>query len=127
MSNSKISALTSATTPLAGTETLPIVQGGAPTKQVSVANLTAGRNVSTANIFAVSPDGTKQISFVPGNATNQILGDYNSGGNIPLQIGLYTIPTMLTFETTGNVTVKNNFIQGTAAKGFNFTANTPAA
>jgi hypothetical protein len=32
MSNSKISALTSATTPLAGTETLPIVQSGATVK-----------------------------------------------------------------------------------------------
>lgn len=45
MANTKISALTSATTPLAGTETLPVVQSGV-TKQVSVANLTAGRSVS---------------------------------------------------------------------------------
>ena len=48
MSDSKISALTSATTPLAGTETLPIVQSST-TKQVSVANLTAGRSVSMAD------------------------------------------------------------------------------
>jgi hypothetical protein len=48
MSNSKISALASATTPLAGTETLPIVQSST-TKQVSVANLTAGRAVSFLN------------------------------------------------------------------------------
>lgn len=39
MANSKISALTSATTPLAGTETLPIVQGGATVK-ATVANVT---------------------------------------------------------------------------------------
>lgn len=45
MSNSKITALTSATTPLAGTEVLPIVQSST-TKQVSVANLTAGRDVT---------------------------------------------------------------------------------
>ena len=45
MSNSKISALTSATTPLAGTEVLPVVQSST-TKQVSVANLTAGRAVT---------------------------------------------------------------------------------
>ena len=45
MPNSKISALPSATTPLAGTETLPIVQGGI-TEQVSVANLTAARAVT---------------------------------------------------------------------------------
>ena len=48
MSNSKISALTSATTPLAGTETLPIVQSST-TKQVSVANLTAGRAISASS------------------------------------------------------------------------------
>lgn len=45
MSNSKISALTSASTPLAGTEVLPIVQSST-TKQVSVANLTAGRAIT---------------------------------------------------------------------------------
>jgi hypothetical protein len=45
MSDKKISALPAATTPLAGTEVLPIVQGGT-TDQVSVANLTAGRPVS---------------------------------------------------------------------------------
>ena len=67
MANSKISALTSATTPLAGTETLPIVQSSA-TKQVSVANLTAGRTQTS-----------------------------------------------------------NGIVQGTAATGYNFTANTPAS
>lgn len=45
MADTKISALTAATTPLAGTEVLPIVQGGV-TKKVSVADLTAGRAVS---------------------------------------------------------------------------------
>ncbi len=73
MANTKISALTAATTPLAGTEVLPIVQSGSTVK-VSVANLTAGRAVASA------------------------------GG-----------------------TFSDNFVQGTAAKGVNFTANTPAA
>jgi hypothetical protein len=73
MADKKISALTGATTPLAGTEVLPIVQGGA-TVNVSVANLTAGRAVAMA------------------------------GGSF-----------------TDNIT------QSTAAKGINFTANTPAA
>lgn len=44
MADAKISALTSATTPLAGTEVVPIVQSGTTVK-VSVANLTAGRVV----------------------------------------------------------------------------------
>jgi hypothetical protein len=49
MADKKISALPAATTPLAGTEVLPIVQGGT-TDQVSVANLTAGRAVSAAQL-----------------------------------------------------------------------------
>lgn len=73
MADKKISALTGASTPLAGTEVLPIVQSGATVK-VSVANLTVGRAVATA------------------------------GGSF-----------------TDNIT------QSTAAKGVNFTANTPAA
>jgi hypothetical protein len=47
MADKKISQLTGATTPLAGTEELPLVQGGV-TKKSSVANLTAGRPISTA-------------------------------------------------------------------------------
>jgi hypothetical protein len=55
MSNKKISQLSAATTPLAGTETLPIVQSGA-TVNVSVSNLTAGRSVGLgSNSSVVSP------------------------------------------------------------------------
>jgi len=49
MADVKISALPASTTPLAGTEVLPIVQS-ATTRQVSVANLTAGRAVSALSI-----------------------------------------------------------------------------
>jgi len=73
MADLKISQLNPATTPLAGTEVLPIVQSGSTVK-VSVANLTAGRAVATAG-------------------------------------GSFT----------------DNYTQGIAAKGINFTANTPAA
>jgi hypothetical protein len=51
MADKTISALTGATTPLAGTEVLPIVQGGSTVK-VSVANLTAGRPVSATSLTA---------------------------------------------------------------------------
>jgi hypothetical protein len=44
MADVKISGLPASTTPLAGTEVLPIVQGGT-TKQVSVTNLTSGKTV----------------------------------------------------------------------------------
>lgn len=51
MADKKISALTAATTPLAGSEVLPIVQGGSTVK-VSVGNLTAGRAVSAQSLTA---------------------------------------------------------------------------
>jgi hypothetical protein len=68
MADTKISALTASTTPLAGTEVLPIVQSST-TKQVSVANLTAGRAVSAASLaLTTSPlpttsGGTALTSF----------------------------------------------------------------
>lgn len=49
MADTKISALTGATTPLAGTEVVPLVQSST-TKNVSVANLTAGRDISCAGL-----------------------------------------------------------------------------
>ena len=45
MADKKISQLTAATTPLAGTEVLPIVQGGSTVK-VSIDNVTKGRTVN---------------------------------------------------------------------------------
>lgn len=72
MANSKISALPVASTPLAGTEVLPVVQGGI-TEQVSVANLTAGRAVSAASLaLTTSPlpatsGGTGQTSYAVGD------------------------------------------------------------
>jgi hypothetical protein len=68
MADVKISGLPASTTPLAGTEVLPIVQGGA-TKQVSIANVTAGRAVSAASLaLTTSPlpttsGGTALTSF----------------------------------------------------------------
>ena len=51
MADQKISQLSSATAPLAGTEVLPIVQNGSTVK-VSVANLTAGRDVGVSELTA---------------------------------------------------------------------------
>lgn len=57
MADKTISALPASTTPLVGTEVLPIVQGGT-TKQVSVDNLTAGKAVSAASLsLTTSPLG----------------------------------------------------------------------
>ena len=73
MADKKISALTSATTPLAGTEVLPIVQSSATVK-VAVSDLTAGRAVSAASLtlttpLAVANGGTGITSFGNGVAT----------------------------------------------------------
>jgi hypothetical protein len=62
MANVKISNLTAATTPVAGTEVLPIVQSGATVK-VSIANLTAGRSVSATGLaLAGSTSGTVTLA-----------------------------------------------------------------
>lgn len=53
MADKKISQLTGASTPLAGTEVLPIVQGGSTVK-VSAADVTAGRAVSAASMTVSS-------------------------------------------------------------------------
>lgn len=63
MADKKISQLTSSTTPLAGSEVLPIVQGGSTVK-VAVSNLTAGRTVAAdfLNVggFALAPWGASE-------------------------------------------------------------------
>ena len=57
MADLKISQLPAATTPLAGTEVLPIVQGGS-TVQVSVNNLTTGKAVSASTVTATTVTAT---------------------------------------------------------------------
>jgi hypothetical protein len=79
MADTKISALPASTTPLAGTEVLPIVQSGS-TKQVSVANLTAGRDVSTANIVVsgiTAGTGNKIFFDTTGEASSNNIGTVN--------------------------------------------------
>jgi hypothetical protein len=85
MSNSKISALTGATTPLAGTEVLPIVQSGT-TKQVSVANLTAGRTQTSNGIVqGTSATGYNFTANTPTSGmTSQLLNWYEEGNWTPI-------------------------------------------
>lgn len=58
MADKKISELTASTTPLAGTEVLPVVQSGV-SKKVSVDNLTAGKSVPASKV--VVADGTDAL------------------------------------------------------------------
>ena len=57
MADLKISQLPAATTPLAGTEVLPIVQGGSTVK-VAVNDLTAGKAVSASTVSATTVTAT---------------------------------------------------------------------
>lgn len=57
MADLKISQLPAATTPLAGSEVLPIVQSGT-TVQVSVDNLTAGKAISATTVTATTVTAT---------------------------------------------------------------------
>ena len=85
MADTKISGLPASTTPLAGTEELPIVQSGV-TKKVSVANLTAGRAISatqltltTGNLVIGTSGKGIDFSATPGAGTSELLADYEEG------------------------------------------------
>jgi hypothetical protein len=99
MADKKISALTGASTPLAGTEVLPIVQSGATVK-VSVADLTAGRAISATAVtastgnFVVGTSGQGiDFSATPGAGTSELLNDYEEGTWTPAVIGSSTAGT----------------------------------
>jgi hypothetical protein len=109
MADTKISALTASTTPLAGTEVLPIVQGGV-TKQVSVANLTAGRAISateltltTGNLIVSNGKGI-DFSATPGTGTSELLADYEEGTFTPTATQGTSAPTLTYTLRSGKYT-----------------------
>jgi hypothetical protein len=97
MADTKISALPASTVPLAGTEVLPIVQSST-TKQVSVANLTAGRAISatqitltTGNVIVASGQGIDfSATSHPAGMTSELLADYEEGTWTPILGGSAT-------------------------------------
>lgn len=112
MADAKISALTSATTPIAGTEVLPIVQSGATVK-------IASDDLTVKNIRSNATSGILQITG-PAAASTRVVTVPNANWTAA------RIDAAQSF--TGDQTLATgNIIQGTAAKGVNFTANTPAA
>jgi len=68
MADKKISQLSAATTPLAGTEVLPVVQGGSTVK-VSAADVTAGRAVSALTYTSTATTGTAPFTV---SSTTQV-------------------------------------------------------
>ena len=96
MADKKISALTAASTPLAGTEVLPIVQSGATVK-VAVSDLTAGRAISATSVtastgnFVVGTSGQGvDFSATPGTGTSELFADYEEGTWTPTVDGSTT-------------------------------------
>jgi hypothetical protein len=135
MADTKISALTASTTPLAGTEVLPIVQSGT-TKQVSVANLTAGRAMSATSIAlngaaaAPTPAFIRNGSFScsPFGADKQMatFGAYNddlTNGGFVLRALITDVPTEIARGGLAGLTVTSgNLVIGTSGKGIDFSA-----
>jgi hypothetical protein len=143
MADLKISQLTGATTPLAGTEELPIVQSSS-TKKVAVSNLTAGRAVSmgtlevtgastklSSEVFRTSATSFMRIAGGSAVATGAtILAFGESHASAPGRLSLNAVGAgyaelgsgdgayNLRLSSTGDATVSNgNLIIGTAGKG----------
>lgn len=150
MADKKISALPPASTPLAGTEVLPIVQGGT-TDQVSVENLTAGRTVKASKlllntnsnpnnsqlmVYGISDfdSAAATIANIYGNGTfiggwgqgNYMVSGGPSNGfgmvsQVDLVFGVSGGTEVFRATTAGNIKMK------TAGTGIDFSANTHAA
>jgi hypothetical protein len=108
MADTKISALTAATTPLAGTEVLPIVQSGVTVK-VAVSNLTAGRDIAATSLTtaviqaASSAGGTLKNS----GGTAQMQWGSGGGSNLSLEVATNINPAnaAVNISPTGTGTV----------------------
>lgn len=98
MADSKISALPASTTPLAGTEVLPIVQSSA-TKQVTVANLTAGRAVATGALTVTGDATLSTGNIVIGTSGKGV----TTGSAISLGLGTNGSTTQAVLDTSGNL------------------------
>lgn len=140
MADKKISALTAATTPLAGTEVLPIVQSGVTVK-VPVSDLTAGRTVAASKLeVSNTASGGVLASFSSGwsNTNVYIQGSGVTGAGIinvtnnavtaglPLEVQANGVKTF-SCDTAGNLTPVGNLVIGTAGKGIDFSADPSAA
>lgn len=89
MADTKISALPSATTPLAGTELLPIVQGGATTKVAASAfqaPLVSGTNIKTINGNSLLGSGDLAVSASAAGSITQV--QFNDAGAFGGDVGL---------------------------------------
>ena len=110
MADTKISALPAASTPLTGSEVVPLNQSGV-TSNVTVANLTAGRSVSASDYVMstgnlVPSTAAKGINFTANTPaagmTSQLLNWYEEGTWTPNQGSGLTV--VGSFSSTGTYT-----------------------
>ena len=107
MANTKISALTSASTPLAGTEVLPIVQSGATVK-------VASNDLTVRNVRANATTGILQVTG-PAAASTRVM-------TVP-DANFTAARTDAAQSFTGNQTLSTgNLVIGTSGKGIDFSA-----
>lgn len=107
MADTKISALTGATTPLAGTEVLPIVQGGVTVK-------VATNDLTVRNVRANATTGILQVAG-PANATTRVMTTPNAN--------FTAARTDAAQSLTGDQTLATgNLVLGTSGKGIDFSA-----
>lgn len=112
MADKKISALTAATTPLDGTEVLPIVQSGA-TKKV------ANNDLRPRQIQSNATSGVLQI-VGPAAAATRVMTTPDANFTVAR--------TDAANSFSGNQTLSDgNLVVGTAGKGIDFSANAHAA
>ena len=112
MADTKTSALPSATTPLTGTEVLPIVQSSTTVKVTN-------NDLRPKQIQSNATSGVLQVAG-PGASATRVMTTPDANFTVAR--------TDAANSFTGNQTLSTgNLIQGTASKGINFTANTGAA
>jgi hypothetical protein len=146
MADKKISQLTGATTPLAGTEVLPIVQGG-NTVKVAVSDLTAGRAVSASSlssttkvsakiatsgtfyrVYEILATGGSAIGEISYSDTNDTMRIANLSNFANTSMTFYNNGSdRLEILPNGNIkAIAQDFVVGTAGRGIDFSANTGA-
>lgn len=150
MADTKISALTAATTPLAGTEVVPIVQGGV-TKNVPVNALANNSTPGPGNFTTLSSNSTLNVAggTITGVAADYLLQLKTDHGGNPTVLYAFdsgfvngiagspdtTYPFSImkdsgngrSLHIAGVLKVDSDVRMGGAGSGVAFTANTPAA
>jgi len=115
MANKKITELASATTPLAGTELLEIVQSGV-NKKVAVSDVGGGTTPDLEAVLNVSDRPIKDVSGSPYDFVEEDRGKYLLvNGDVTLDSGIFPANSELIFKNFGST---NNLIAGSGVDIF---------